>query len=121
MLLPLQSLLAEELRVIDDRGLLRAFLPSEQHMSVRITVVPEGLEESNGLLILRQIDGLAEDIAIELEDLSCSAYSVSPGTWQIEGVRGKFIRSVVIEPLLTIPLPDSEGISEEHDETKFQE
>lgn len=98
------TVLAEELRVIDDRGLLRAYTATTESMSVTITVVPE-VPEENLILTLRQIDGLAEDISVQLQDQQCSAYYVTPGTWQIEGVRGKYIRSVELAPLASMALP----------------
>lgn len=104
---------AEELRIIDERGLLRMLVPVTGASKVLMSIEPGTMTDSENPVHITQIDGLAPDMFVLHSSSRMTIENVPPGTWQINGIRGKYIQKVELiqkseQPESTVAIPAPE-------------
>lgn len=78
-----RSVAAQEIRILDPHGLIRAVQPSVEPMTVEITVVAPGSRMLGGATLI-QNSGLVDDKTAVGEGGRYVFPVVPPGTWQVQ-------------------------------------
>lgn len=74
---------AEELRILDTAGLVRAVRPSTGQVRVEVEVAPRGGGALAGATLV-QATGIADDRVAVVEEGRYLFDGVAPGTWQVQ-------------------------------------
>jgi hypothetical protein len=87
--IPLCDLFADEIRVVDGRGLVRAVKITRGAASIVVTLEPANGIAAKGECLATNVDGLAAEKRVAISAKSECAFSeVTGGSWQISVPQG---------------------------------